>query len=588
MVRGREARGLPTKDMAAHHLIQDISLCIVAAWLLSLVARAIRLPLMIAYLAAGVLLGPVGFGWIAERTEIETIAELGLIFLLFMIGLEIDLKRIVSAGRAIVLTSVIQFVGGALLGVVLFAWLGFAFGGGHLDALYLGVAAALSSTVIIVKILYDKRELNTLGGRITLGVLVIQDLFAILFLALQPNLKNPELGTALISLGKVGILVVTALAVSRYVLPPLFRSVARLPEVVLVGALAWCFVVGGFAQWLGLSREMGALISGVALSTFPYALDVTAKVTTLRDFFITLFFVALGMSIPAPTSALLGWASVLCVFLIVSRFLTVFLPLHWMKLGHRASLLPTINLCQVSEFSLVILALGFDAGHISESTKGIVAYAFAILATSSSFAILQNDGLLRVISPILARIGLADLPPGAAAGSDHGHAAKPIYLLGFSWTASSLFEEIGRRAPELLEDIGVVDFNPHVVEELRRRGAAVYYGDISQRDTLLHAGVGSAELILCTLPDSVLKGSNNVRLLQHVRDLSPNAKIVMHAELFTEIPKLYAAGADFVSVPRLVEATTLVDVILSARAGKLEMRREELDRELKDRNEVIP
>ncbi len=259
-----------------------------------------------------------------------------------------------------------------------------------------------------------------------------------------------------------------------------------------------------------------------------------------------------------------------------------------MKLGHRASLLPTINLCQVSEFSLVILALGFDAGHINESTKGVVAYAFAILATTSSFAILQNDSLLRVLSPILAKLGLRDLPPGAAAGSDGGHAAKPIYLLGFSWTASSLFEEIGRRAPELLEDIGVVDFNPHVIEELRRRGAAVYYGDISQRDTLLHAGVGSAELILCTLPDTVLKGSNNVRLLQHVRDLSPNAKIVMHAELFTEIPKLYAAGADFVSVPRLVEATTLVDVILSARAGKLEMRREELDRELKDRNEVIP
>src|SRR5450432_680453 len=275
MVRGRAARAPLHFGMEPHHLIRDISLCIVAAWFLSLIARVVRLPLMIAYLAAGVLLGPVGFGWIAERAEIETISELGLIFLLFMIGLEIDLKRIISAGRAIVLTSVIQFVGGAALGVALFVWLGFALGGGQLDALYLGVAAALSSTVIIVKILYDKRELNTLGGRITLGVLVIQELFAILFLALQPNLKNPELGTALLSLGKVGILVVAALTTSRYVLPPLFRYVARLPEVVLVGALAWCFLVGGFAQWLGLSREMGALISGVALSTFPYALDVT-------------------------------------------------------------------------------------------------------------------------------------------------------------------------------------------------------------------------------------------------------------------------------------------------------------------------
>jgi hypothetical protein len=392
----------------------------------------------------------------------------------------------------------------------------------------------------------------------------------------------------LISLGKVGILVVAALMVSRYVLPPIFRSVSRLPELVLVGALAWCFLVGGFAQWLGLSREMGALISGVALSTFPYALDVTAKVTTLRDFFITLFFVALGMSIPAPSKELIGWSAVLCAFLIASRFVTVFLPLHWMKLGHRASLLPAINLCQVSEFSLVILALGSEVGHVNETTKGIVAYAFAILATISSFSILKNDALLRILSPILSEIGLRDLPTGAAAGSDQGHAVKPIYLLGFSWTASSLYEEIGRKAPEMLEDIGIIDFNPHVIEELRRRGAAVYYGDIGQRDTLLHAGVGSAELILCTLPDTVLKGTNNVRLLQQIRDLSPDAKIVMHAELFTEIPKLYAAGADYVTVPRLAEAVSLVDVILSARAGQLALRREELDKELQNRNEVIP
>ena len=238
--------------MEHQHLIRDTSLSIAGACIFALVARFIRLPVMIAYLAAGVLLGPVGLGWIADRQSIETIAELGLIFLLFMVRLEIVLKRIISAGRAILLTSVIQFVGGAAHGVALFAWLGFALGGGRLDALYLGVAAALSSTVIIVKILYDKRELNTLAGRITLGLLVIQDLFAILFLAIQPNLKNPEVGIVLLSLGKVAILVAAALAHSRWVLPSIFRSVARLPELVLVGALAWCFLIGGFAQWLGL------------------------------------------------------------------------------------------------------------------------------------------------------------------------------------------------------------------------------------------------------------------------------------------------------------------------------------------------
>jgi Kef-type K+ transport system membrane component KefB len=140
-------------------------------------------------------------------------------------------------------------------------------------------------------VLYEKRELDTLPGRITLGVLVLQDIFAILFLAVQPSLDNLQVSVILISIARVGVLVATALVLSRYVLPWLFHQIARRPELILLGALAWCFLIGEIAERLHLSREMGSLVAGVSLSTFPYALDVTAKVTTLRDFFITLFFV---------------------------------------------------------------------------------------------------------------------------------------------------------------------------------------------------------------------------------------------------------------------------------------------------------
>ena len=162
----------------------------------------------------------------------------------------------------------------------------------------------MSSTVIIVKILYDKRELETLVGRITLGVLVLQDVFVILFLAIEPNLKNPAVGPLAHAFGNVILLLAVAFLASRFVLPPVFRSVARLPELVLVGALAWCLAMAGFAGWLGLSTAMGALIAGVMVSTYPYTLDVVAKVTSIRDFFVTLFFVGLGMSIPVPTHEL--------------------------------------------------------------------------------------------------------------------------------------------------------------------------------------------------------------------------------------------------------------------------------------------
>jgi Kef-type K+ transport system membrane component KefB len=235
-----------------------------------------------------------------------------------------------------------------------------------LEALYLGVAAAMSSTVIIIKILYDKRELETLAGRVTLGVLVLQDIATILFLAIQPNLKNPAVGVLTLAMGKVILLVSVAFLAGRFVLPPVFKLVARLPELVLVGAVAWCFTMAGFANWLGLSTAMGALIAGVMVSTFPYTLDVVAKVTSIRDFFVTLFFVGLGMEIPMPTWGYALWTIFFCLFLVGSRLLTVFPALYSMRQGYRISLLPAINLCQMSELSLVLLALGKASGDVSE------------------------------------------------------------------------------------------------------------------------------------------------------------------------------------------------------------------------------
>ncbi len=469
-----------------------------------------------------------------------------------------------------------------------FKLIGFKLGEGRLDVVYLATAAALSSTVVIVKILHDKQELDTLAGRITLGVLVIQDLFAILFLAIQPDLNHPSFGAVGASLFKVAVLVAATLVASKYALPPLFRAVARLPELVLVGALAWCFLVCGLATALDLSREMGALIAGVAISTFPYALDVTAKVTSLRDFFLTIFFVALGMTIPKPDIALLGLALSFAGFLIVSRFITVFFPLHRMNLGHRVSLIPALSLAQVSEFSLVIVALGQKLQHVSETVAGVVAYAFAFLAIGTSYGMMKSEAILRWTSPWLTRLGLRDyLPPESTQLRETDHIRKPIYFLGFFSTASSLLEELSRRDPDLLKEVAVIDFNPLVNTELRRRGIPIIYGDISQRETLLHAGVADAEILICTIPNSMLKGTSNLRLVQHLREINPTAQIIAPAEQLSDVPKLYAAGASFVSVPRMTEAKVLRDAIVAARENRLHHQRDELHRDLHERQEVI-
>jgi Kef-type K+ transport system membrane component KefB len=574
-----------------HELIGDITLCILFAWVLGLLAHFSRQPLILAYLIAGFFIGPFGMGWVKSQESIAVISELGLIFMLFMIGLEIDLKKIVRAGQVILFAAGGQLIGGCLLGMLFFLGIGLSMGSGHFDALYLCVACALSSTVIIVKVLYEKRELDTLPGRITLGVLVLQDIFAILFLAVQPSLDNLQVSVILLSIGRVGVLVATALVLSRYVLPRLFHQIARRPELILLGALAWCFLIGEIAERLHLSREMGSLVAGVSLSTFPYALDVTAKVTTLRDFFITLFFVALGMTIPVPGLSVIGLALLIAAFTVVSRVVTTFTPLYLMKQGLRASLLPAINLAQISEFSLVVIQTGVAAGHISTATSSAASFAFVLLAVLSTFVMARSDQVTRGLIGPLKRIGLRDLDDGndADAGHDAGHGeARRIVILGFFRAASALLSEIELRNPTVLEQITVIDFNPVVFRTLSDRGMHVVYGDISNVDTLLHAGVAKSEMIILSIPNSLLKGADNEKLVRHVRSLNPSAKIVATAELLSDVNDLYEAGADYVTVTRLSDAHQLYKVIEAAQAGLLDDKRAETDALLAERREVLP
>jgi Kef-type K+ transport system membrane component KefB len=573
-----------------HELIPDITLCILFAWALGLLAHFFRQPLILAYLIAGFFIGPFGAGWVQSQESISVISELGLIFMLFMIGLEIDLKKIIRAGRVILVAAGGQLAGACLLGTLFFAGIGFSIGNGHFDGLYLCIACALSSTVIIVKVLYEKRELDTLPGRITLGVLVLQDIFAILFLAVQPSLGNLQISVILLSIGRVGLLVAVALTISRFVLPRLFHQIARRPELILLGALAWCFLIGEIAERLHLSREMGSLVAGVSLSTFPYALDVTAKVTTLRDFFITLFFVALGMTIPIPGLSVIGLALVIAAFTVVSRLLTTAIPLYLMKQGLRASLLPAINLAQISEFSLVVIQTGLASGHIRTETASAASFAFVILAVLSTFVIMRSDQITRSAIGLLKRIGIHDLDHGQGADADHadGHGeTRRIVILGFFRAASALLAEIERKNPLLLDQISVVDFNPNVFQTLVARGVHVIYGDISNVDTLLHAGVGTAQIVVLSVPDSLLKGASNERLVRHVRSLNSTAKIVATADLLSDVDDLYAAGADYVTVTRLSDAHELFAAIEAVDKGLLDEKRAEIDAQLVERREVL-
>ena len=569
-----------------HDILFQISVAILIATAFAFIANWLRQPVILAYIAAGIVVGSTeGFGWV-ETHAIEPISELGLILLLFMIGLEIDLKKLRRSGPAVLATGIGQFAICVLLGLAFFSWGRFDLSPGKFDAIYLAIAFSLSSTMIVVKLLYDKFELDSVPGRITLSILVFQDVWAILFLAVQPNLRSPSPVPLIVSLVKGLAIVALALLVTRYVLPVLFKSIAKLPELMVIGALAWCFGISLLAHQLKLSWEMGALIAGVAISTFPYNLNVVAKVISLRDFFITLFFVSLGTKIPRPTKELLLLSLIASVFLIASRFISITPILRFFRLGNRVSFIPALNLSQISEFSLVICALGVGLGHISESVLSIVVYTLAITSVLSTYAILGNHAIFQKVNPLLKRLGLRDLDDEHP--EDKKQLGKPIVFLGFSRYASSLLHELIERQPGIEKDIAVIDFNPQVKGELDRRKIFSIYGDVSHADVLHHANVHTAQVMLSTIPDSILKGTTNARLLRQLLAMGPEDNVVVTAEDFQAARELYREGAAFVFIPRLMSVRDLAAVVLAAMAGKIDDVRQHAMAELEAREEVLP
>ena len=575
------------------NLISSIGISIIVATITAFLGHMAKQPLLLAYIAAGVVIGPnVGFSLVESESDIAVISEIGLILLLFMIGLEIDVKKLKESGKTLVVSGIMQFIISLILGFFFFSYLGFSVTAEKFDLIYLMMCCSLSSTAIVVKVLYGKFELDTLAGNITLGVLIFQDIWAILFLSVQPNLSNPEVLNMLLSFGKGILLVVSSLLVSKYVLPKFFNTIAKVPELVLVASLGWCFFVCSMANYLNLSIEMGALIAGVAISTFPYNLDVIAKVINIRDFFVTLFFVALGMQVPNPMEniELIKIAFIIVLFVIAARFLSLYPLLYLFKNGHRVSILSSVNLANVSEFSLVICSLGLAASHIDNRILTLMIFTFVISSIFAPYFIKYNDKIQRFLTKIFVKIGIKDI--GDKEELAKNKLDKDVVILGFFRVASSLIKEIEDSSTEfqaLKEKLLIVDLNPDVNKKLKIKGIDAVYGDISHMDTLHHANIHNAKIVISTIPDTILVGTDNLKLIKKMKSICPNAKIIVTAESVKRALTMYKEGADYVLLPRITLAEHLLPVInnlLNDTKSMAALKESEIAR-LKIREEII-
>ena len=573
-------------------LVHDIGISLLTAGLLALIFNRFRIPSIAAFLVAGIIVGPQGLEQVTDPDNIDTIAQLGFIFLLFLIGLEIDFKKIFGSGKAVTVSGFLQYpltIAFGFVAVKLLVMLGV---GGELlgdsvhGPLYLGVVIAGSSTLLVVKLFQENFELDTQPGRLALGMLVFQDIWVIIVILIQPNLLNPEVMPILMSFAGIILLSIFAVMLSQMVFEVCFEWIAKTPELTLTAALAWCFTVVFFGQSIDVVFElttgvnphmnvgsgMAALIAGACIANLPSSTEVITKVSIVKDFFITLFFVALGISIPAPD----GWdvvvvAVVLAVLAILARLLIFFPLFYFTGVDQRNAMVSSIRLAQISEFGLVICFLGAQLGHISAELSSAVIFAFVITALATPPLYKSAYAIHRAMQPALVKLGFR-LP---ADRGDEGGKRYRLVLLGFHRDASSLLANLAENDPELLRDTLVVDFNVAIHDRIRALGASVKYGDLSNSETLHHIGLGQAQVIVCTIPDDLLRGIDNEALVRTVREMNEDGVIIANSISFDEIQKVYDAGADYVYMARLESALALGEAIHEALASRIEVYRDQ-------------
>ncbi|MBE8364027.1 cation:proton antiporter [Leptospira borgpetersenii] len=543
-----------------HHslsLLNDIALSIIFATFFAHIARITKQPLILGYVAGGLLLGPnLGLSLVVNEESIELISEIGLILLLFIIGLEIDLKELARMGKSMFILGIVQFVFCVLFGLLFFREILANFSG-KFDLLYFAIALAISSTMIVVKLLHDKFEVSTIAGRLTIGVLVLQDIWAIIFMGIQPSLQDPQILKIVSSLGVGSVLVCVSFLISRFFLSRLFQAAASKPELILITSIAWCFLLCGFAEKAGLSKEMGALIAGISIAAFPYGADVIAKLSGIRDFFITLFFVALGMKIPIPSIQIISVSLIAVVFVIFSRVLTVATPVYFSGRGLRAGIVTGLNLAQISEFSLVILSLGMGYGHISKELESTVLTSMILASVVSTYIIFFNDPISRFVLKLLGMIGLKE--EKRTESYTNGRSKRDIVILGYFRIAQSLLEEIEREKPEWFNRILIVDFNPVFRRFLEAKGIRWAYGDLANLETLHHLGIEDARYVICTISDMILKGTTNRRLLESIKGICHHTQpsIILTTDDVQEAKVLIESGAAHVIVPGRISGMSL-------------------------------
>ena len=544
------------------YLFYEIAALLVLAAAVGFLGLLLRQPLIVSFIAVGILAGPSVLDIAQSDAQIDLLAELGIAVLLFLVGLKLDLKLVQTLGPVALMTGLGQVAFTTIFGFLI----GLALGLGPVTSIYVAIALTFSSTIIIVKLLSDKREIDSLHGRIALGFLIVQDVVVVLAMIALSAIGVGAAGDGawgdILEVFGYGLAMLVGVAIFvRFLANPLVERLSEAPELLVSFAIGWAALLAALGHYLGFGKELGGLLAGVSLASTPFREAIAARLSALRDFLLLFFFIALGAALDL---SVLGdnvvAALIFSVFVLVGNPLIVLAIMGALGYRKRTGFLAGLTVAQISEFSLIFMAMGVTIGHVAPDALGLVTLVGLITIGASTYMITYSHRLYDWVEPILGRFERR----GAGGHEDAAEAREwgcDVVIFGLGRYGLQIAETLRSQGKRVLG----VDFDPLAVRHARRQGFDVTYGDASDPEFLAHLPLDQAQWAISAVPEhdtGLTHEDPRQALLLALQDRRFEGHVAVAAHSDIAADRLRAAGAHLILRPYRDAAAQAAELVL--------------------------
>jgi Kef-type K+ transport system membrane component KefB len=535
-------------------LFVEFSILLAIATLVGLFMRLLKQPLLIGHILTGIIVGPIVFSLITSTETLHLFSEIGIAILLFIVGLHLQPSTMKKFGKVSLVTGIGQVTITSLAGFFVGRWLGMDV----LPAVYVGVALAFSSTIIIMKLISDKGDMESLYGKISIGFLLVQDIVAILLLFFIPIAAEGAFTTeaVLVLVTKMAIVFGGLYIFAQKFLPAIMRYVGKSQELLFLFTTSWGLGIATLFKLLDFSIESGALIAGITLASLPIRDEISARLTPLRDFFIVAFFILLGAQMEIVSiGALIGPALILSALVLIGNPLILMSIMGLLGYKKKTSLQTGFTVAQISEFSLILIALGMQFGHVDQEVVSLVTLVGLITIFGSTYFILYSDKIYSVLDKFLS------IFEKKSASEDQMEESKfEVILFGVNRIGHTFLDQLTYSPYSFL----AIDHDPAIVKRLEDRGVSVKYGDANDINFLEDLPLSSAKIVISTIPHV----ETNSLIFRELQNANPEAVSIVVAGKIQEAVDLYEEGVDYVVLPHFLGAQHAAEVVMGLRDNK--------------------